>query len=105
MLSSNEKCRAMPESTRTYICVECLEGIVDHVYLVKRRKVRPIPKNAPSSAVERIKLGILFDAVDTSHGGIIVGPEEDSYCPTCYAKLPSVKELINAYKSGLDKTS
>ena len=96
----------MPNSSvTTYICVDCEKDIVDHVYLVKRRKVRPILKNAPSSAVERVKLGILFDAVDTSHGGIIVGPEEDSYCSTCYTKLPSVEELINAYKNELDKTS
>ena len=87
----------------TYICYKCGEDIVDHVYQVQRRRIRKIPVDAPATRAEKVKLGILFDAVDPSHGGVILGPEFDDYCPTCFKNLPSIEELIKAHKTGLQE--
>jgi len=72
---------------------------------VQRRRVRKLPENAPSSLTERVRLGIKFDAVDPSHAGVILGPEFDPHCTTCYKELPSLQELIDVHKSGIDKSS
>ena len=92
-------------NSTTYICFSCGHDIEDHVYLVQRRRIRPIPKNAPSSLTERVRLGIKFDAVETFHAGVILGPERDPHCSTCFSKLPDIQELIDAHKNGIDKSS
>ena len=76
------------------ICSSCGEVIVDHVYSVQRRKVRPASKDRT-----------LNDAVDSSHAGVILGPEFDMYCPTCFDSLPTIEELIRDYKKNLDSSS
>ena len=97
----------MPSSdAMTYTCVKCLKDIVDHVYLVQRRKVRPLREVLPSGPDGKpIIKHNPSDAIETFHAGIQVGPEEDPYCPLCYAKLPTIQELINDFKSNLNKTS
>jgi len=65
--------------------------IVDHAYSVQRRGIR-----AP------FKDKTLNDAFDSSHAGVILGPEFDMYCPTCYNSLPTIKELISAHRSEIE---
>ncbi len=90
-------------SSTTYRCFDCSHDIEDHVYFVQRRRIRKIPKNAPSSLSERVRLGIQFDAVDPSHAGVILGPEFDPHCSSCYKELLTIQELIDAHKNRLDK--
>ncbi len=87
------------ETATTYLCISCNEPIIDHAYLVQRRRVRPL-KETLSNGTE---VHNLPDFLDGFHAGIQVGPESDYYCSTCFAKLPSFQELIDVYKSGLDK--
>lgn len=84
-----------------YICSICEKPISDHVYLVQRRKVRPV-KEILSDGKTRINP---HDAIDPSHAGVILGPERDPYCSECFAKLPTIQELIDDYKKSLDKGS
>lgn len=71
------------------ICSSCEEVIVNHAYRVQRRKIRAVPDNPTVWDT---------DAVDKLHGGIVLGPESDLYCDSCYEKLPTVNELISAHK-------
>ncbi len=81
-------------SATTYRCFGCAKDIIDHVNMVQRRKIRPVPPNASP---------MMKDAVDPSHGGVILGPEFDPYCDICYAKIPTIQELLNAHKKRVDK--
>jgi hypothetical protein len=83
------------------ICSSCGEVIVDHAYSVQRRKIRPVSETLPDGT----KKFSMYDAVDSSHAGIILGPEFDMYCPTCYDSLPTIEELIRDHKKSLDSNS
>ncbi len=85
--------------TDTYICYACGHDIVDHVYLVQRRTVRPVPLKGSPEYKTAPK-----DAVHTWHGGIILGPERDPYCSSCYTELSTVQNLLDSYKDSLKKT-
>lgn len=76
------------------LCTVCREVIIDHAYSVQRRRIRSVPAKSSPQYKDAMK-----DAVDPSHGGVILGPEFDLYCDLCYAKLPTIQELINDYKS------
>ena len=91
----------MPNPEKTYLCYDCGEPIVDHVFLVQRRRVRPLKEILSDGVVQHNP----HDAVESFHAGVQVGPELDPHCSTCYAALPTVQELIDAYKIGLDKSS
>lgn len=84
----------------SYICTTCRKVILDHVYLVQRRRIRSVPSKGSPLYPTALK-----DALDPSHGGVILGPEQDVYCPTCYDKIPTIQELINAHKNGLNLPS
>ena len=77
-------------TTDTYICYSCGVEIVDHVYSVQRRRIRPaqIP-------------GTIKDAVDPWHGGVQLGPEYDPYCSTCYREIDTIEEMLDTYKINL----
>lgn len=84
-------------STTTYKCCECGTDIVDHVYQVQRRRIRPLREVSETGKVKHN----VSDALDGSHAGVILGPEYDLYCPTCYADIPTIQELINKNKGKL----
>ncbi len=41
------------------------------------------------------------DVIDPSHAGVILGLEYEPHCPTCFAELPSIQELISNNKREL----
>ena len=90
-MSQESKCSSVPRTSSSVICSSCREVIVDHAYSVQRRRIR-----AP------FKDSTLNDGFDSSHAGVILGPEFDMYCPTCYNSLPKIKELIRANKSRIE---
>lgn len=86
----------MHSNGTTYKCCECGDDIVDHVYYVERRRIRPLKEG---------KVHNTPDLIDPSHAGVILGPEYDPYCPTCYEALPDIQELIDAYKNRINNAS
>ena len=97
---SSSELQTRSNGTRLYTCTDCDEVILDHVYLVQRRRIRSVPpKDSPQYATA------LKDAFDPSHGGVILGPEYDPYCPSCYENIPTIQELIDAHKNGLNLPS
>lgn len=89
------------ETITSHICVSCDESIIDHAYLVQRRRVRPLEEVLPDGTTVHNPQ----DFLDGFHAGIQVGPESDYYCDACYERLPSFQELIDDYKSIFDSTS
>ncbi len=100
-MSQVEKSSSEPLTHSERPCYSCGESIVGRVWLVQRRRVRPLR--------ELLSLGKIKynppDLVDPNHAGIQVGPEYDDHCNTCYEKLPTVQELIDAHKSSISKPS
>ena len=92
-MSQESKCSSAHRTSSSVICSSCREVIIDHAYSVQRRRIRVPFKDAT-----------LNDAFDSSHAGVILGPEFDMYCPTCYSNLPTIKELINANKSSIESS-
>ena len=90
-MSPESKCSSALRTSSSVICSSCGEVIVDHAYSVQRRRIRPPFKDAT-----------LNDAFNSSHAGVILGPEFDMYCPTCFDSLPSIEELIDANKSRVE---
>lgn len=82
------------------ICSSCGEVIVNHAYSVQRRRIRVVPEKTSPLYKSALK-----DAVDNSHGGVILGPEFDLYCDTCFVNLPTIEELIDGHKSKVDSSS
>ena len=74
-------------SATTYRCFSCGHDIEDRVYFVQRRRIRSSKELGP--------------LVDNSHGGVILGPEFDPYCSTCYGEIPTIQELISNNKREL----
>jgi len=93
-MSQESKCSSALRTSSSVICSECGDVIVDHAYSVQRRRIR-----AP------FKQATLNDAFDSSHAGVILGPEFDMYCPTCFDDLPSIEDLIRDNKKSLDNSS
>ena len=89
-----------PEEPKEYTCCQCEQPITDHVYQVDRRRVRPLVEFKKGKEVFNPP-----DALQSWHAGIIVGPENDDYCPKCFELIPGVQELLNDYKTGLDSRS
>ncbi len=77
-----------------YSCSKC-PAEVQHAYKVLQRTVRAVvPKELGGTG--------RHDAVSPWHDGIIVGPGFDILCKACYDKIPSIKEILNAYKRSLN---
>jgi len=87
-LKSSSEHQTPSSSVTTYRCFSCGHDIEDRVYFVQRRRIRSSKELGP--------------LVDNSHGGVILGPEFDPHCSTCYSEIPTIQELINAHKKGLD---
>lgn len=101
-MSQDQKSSSAPQTrSSTYVCVGCKESIIDHVYLVQRRRIRPTKETSPSGKT----IHNPPDLIDTSHAGVILGPEHDPYCTTCYMELPTLQDLINAHKKRVDSSS
>ncbi len=80
----------------THICYVCGVEIVDHVYSVQRRIIRPVPAPGTVGYEKAPK-----DAVDPWHGGVQLGPEYDPHCPTCYKEIDTIEEMLYKYKINL----
>jgi hypothetical protein len=100
-MSQELKSSSEHQTRSSVICTSCPEVIVDHIYSVQRRRIRPLTETLPDGKVRYNQP----DIIDPSHAGVILGPEYDPYCPTCFAELPTIQELINAHKNGFDKGS
>ncbi len=98
-MSQEPKFSSEHQMHSSVICVSCEEIIVDHIYSVQRRRLRPLEETLPNGEIRYNP----EDLLDHSHAGVILGPEYDPYCPTCFAELPTIQELINAYKKRTDK--
>lgn len=81
-----------------YVCSQCEEPILDHVYQVQRRRIRPVVSVSEGGDGQH-------DAIDTWHNGVQLGPEFDDYCLSCYDKLPDIQELLNDYHKSLNPRS
>ncbi len=84
----------MPNDATLYECCRCEEPILGAVYEVQRRRIRPLREGNITN---------LPDLVDSSHAGVIVGPEFDYYCQTHFDLLPSIQELISKNKKNLER--
>jgi len=100
-MSQESKCSSALRTSSSLICSSCGEVIVDHAYSVQRRRLRPTQEILPSGKKQYNPR----DAIDSSHAGVILGPEFDMYCPTCYETLPTIEELIRDNKKRLDSSS
>ena len=94
---SQEPRSSSEHQTHSKVCSSCGEVIVDHAYSVQRRRIRSVSKNNFTP--------LNTDAIDPSHGGVILGPEFNLHCPACYESLPTIQELINAHKKRIDSSS
>ncbi len=81
-----------------YHCSQCKKPILDHVYQVQRRSIRPVVP------VKKGGTGS-HDAIHTWHDGVKLGPESDDYCPSCYELLPDIQELLSDYYKSLNRGS
>ncbi len=69
-----------------------------HVYRVQRRRVRPVGEVMANGKYKFNEP----DLMDKSHAGIITGPGYDILCDDCYAKIPSLAELLRQHKTAED---
>ena len=98
-MSQEPRSSSEHQTRSSMICSSCREVIINHAYSVQRRRVRAVPEKTSPLYKSALK-----DAVDSSHGGVILGPEFDLYCDTCFAALPTIQELIGDHKSKTDKS-
>ncbi len=97
-----KSCSVLPtHSSTTYRCFSCDHDIEDHVYFVQRRRIRPVKELSPDGTIKHNPP----DAVDPSHAGVILGPEFDPHCSSCYKELPTIQELIDAHKKRVNNPS
>ena len=97
-----KSCSVLPtHNSTTYRCFGCGHDIEDNIYFVQRRRIRPVKELSLTGTMKYNPP----DALDPSHAGVILGPEYDPHCSTCYMELPTIQDLINAHKNRVDKSS
>ncbi len=80
----------------TVICSQCKLPVGDHLYKVQRRRIRALTEQVSGEPINYKP-----DVISPWHAGVVVGPEYDDYCDTCFVKLSTIDELFDAYKKRL----
>ncbi len=83
--------------TTLYTCYDCGKTVPahEHVYLVQRRRIRPVKYDKQGKPGRH-------DSVQTWHDGVQVGPEYDAHCDGCFDKLPSIDDLLARHKANME---